>query len=73
MVHAYERFLADYFDTVESPQFGRSDLRRGQLWFNMLTVYNPPLAEVMRSDAALDPFYRDEVLPAAWAYAEKEW
>tara|TARA_Y100000296_G_scaffold71741_1_gene87503 strand:- start:563 stop:781 length:219 start_codon:yes stop_codon:yes gene_type:complete len=69
----YQQFLADYFDTVESPQFRRSDLRRGQLWFNMLTVCNSPLAEVMRSDAALDPFYRDEVLPASWAYAKENW
>ena len=69
---SFAQFVADYCEKAASPQFARSNLRRGQLWFNMLTSYNSALAEWVRG-CPVDPFHRDEVSPEVWTYAEQNW
>jgi hypothetical protein len=46
--------------------------REGQRAFNLLTVMHPMLAERVRT-SPLDPFYRDERLPAFFEFVAAEW
>ena len=71
-VYPFRQFVAEYADALASPQFNESDLRKGQLWFNMLTGYNSPLADRLRA-CPLDPFHWDEVSSEVWAFAEENW
>ena len=70
--YSFRQFVAEYADALASPQFNESDLRKGQLWFNMLVHYNPPLADGLRA-RPLDPFHWDEVSSEVWAFAEENW
>lgn len=46
--------------------------REGQAWFNCLSRLHPALAEEIRA-TPIDPFHRDEALPAARAFVEHNW
>lgn len=51
----------------------RDGLRLGQHAFNMLYYANPKIADRIRGNYAIDPFYRDEYLPAFWRAVEGMW
>ena len=60
-------FLVIYHRT-ERPK----DWRHGQFAFNMLYSWRPVLADKIRT-TEIDPFYRDDRLPAFWEYVIAHW
>lgn len=64
-----ESFI-DYLMSLESrPLF----YRVGQHMFNMLCDHNELLAEEIRGDSKLDPFYNDNKVPAFLIYVIQNW
>lgn len=57
---------------VEKWREWHKDERFGQSWFNCLSRVHPALAEEIRT-TPIDPFHRDERLPAARAFVSKHW
>lgn len=47
--------------------------RRGQALYNALCRARPDLADRITYKPALDPFYRDDVLPACLQFVREEW
>lgn len=47
--------------------------RYGQTYFNVLAHVRPDLSEQVRGVVALDPFYKDENLPAFLHYIYPRW
>lgn len=62
--------LADYLAEVTGPK-PRAH-RAGQWYFNLLDVARPDLADRVRG-TALDPFHRDDRLPAFLAWLADNW
>jgi hypothetical protein len=54
-------------------QTRHSDLRIGQHMFNMLCDYNKLLANEIRGDNVLDPFYNDKKVPVFLNYIIQNW
>jgi hypothetical protein len=52
---------------IAAHKFGQ---RAGQATFNALAQLAPVIAEEVRA-TPLDPFHRDERLPAFWAYVDR--
>ena len=48
------------------------ELRDGQRAFNVLWACRPDLAEQVRG-TAIDPFYRDEMLPSFYEWVGENW
>jgi len=49
-----------------------STMRLGQVCFNLLTVFNPKIANEIRA-TPLDPFYKDYVSQDTWEYLQERW
>lgn len=64
-----ESFI-NYLISLESRH---PDLRVGQHMFNMLCDHNELLAEEIRGDSKLDPFYNDDKVPAFLIYVIQNW
>ncbi len=48
------------------------DWRAGQIAFNFVYLVDPELADNVRGDKEIDPFYNDENLDVFWDYLVKE-
>jgi len=66
--------FAEYLQTVQKAQAANRNktLRRGQIHFNVLCDLHPTLAESVRG-SDLDPFYRDDLVPAFLEHIQKAW
>ena len=73
--------FAEYLQTVQKAQAANATkilaeevlgLRRGQIHFNVLCDLHPTLAESVRG-SDLDPFYRDDLVPAFLEHIQKAW
>lgn len=62
-----------FIEYIIALQTRPSELRIGQHMFNMLCDYNKPLANEIRSDKMLDPFYNDKKVPAFLHYIIQNW
>ena len=47
--------------------------RPGQLAYNMLRKVRPDLADQVRGQQGIDPFHRDDNLPAFFQFVEDNW
>lgn len=62
-----------YKNTVSTRRFSEAKHQRaGQYAFNLLADIRPDISEKIRG-SFIDPFYRDEKLPAFMAAVEQEW
>lgn len=62
-------------NTLKNTHDARSkvvSMRKGQKAFNALYEVRADLADQIRSNSELDPFYRDENLPAFYLWLEKQ-
>lgn len=66
--------FAEYLQTVQRHQAANQNkvLRNGQIYFNVLCDIHPSLAESIRA-GDIDPFYRDDLIPAFIEHLSKEW
>lgn len=51
----------------------RPDWRRGQALYSALCRARPDLADRITYKSGLDPFYRDDALPACMKFVREEW
>jgi hypothetical protein len=60
----------DYLTSVQNQIANNPSWRMGQAYFNVLYAIEPELADKIRGDFLLDPFHRDERIPAflSWLY-----
>lgn len=64
----------DEFVSEWAMKSARQTLQRdGQFAFNLLCDVRPDLSEQIRGGTDLDPFYRDENLPAFWEWLRNNW
>lgn len=56
--HEYLQYVSQTWET------NKQDWRLGQTFFNVLYVTHRELANELRGDVNLDPFYQDERIPA---------
>lgn len=52
---------------------GGDNERIGQAYFNELSLVRPDLAEIVRGSELLDPYHRDEIIPAFLDYVCSQW
>jgi len=64
--------LDDYLYEVINKYEREGDWRLGQTYFNVLTEFNPRLAEQVRG-SALDPFYQDIRIVEFLAFVGENW
>lgn len=62
-----------FINYVIALQTRPSELRIGQHMFNMLCDYNISLANEIRGDNVLDPFYNDNKVPVFLNYIIDNW
>ena len=63
--------FGDFVRYCEAPHNPR--WRRGQTYFNALWELRPDLSEQIRGKYELDPFHRDELLPAFLEFVRANW
>ena len=62
-----------FIDYLIAIQTRHPDLRVGQHMFNMLYDHNKLLANEIREDEILDPFYNDKKVPVFLEYIIQNW
>lgn len=62
-----------YLATVREAHATYPNWRAGQAYFNVLETVRPELAEEVRGNAALDPFYNSEAIPRFLVYILGRW
>lgn len=62
-----------FIDYLIAIQTRHPDLRVGQHMFNMLYDHNKLLANEIREDGILDPFYNDKKVPVFLEYIIQNW
>lgn len=62
-----------YWTNVAKANQERGDQRLGQLMFNVLSEMNPTLADQVRGDPTLDPFYEDQNIAAFVIWLDEKW
>lgn len=70
---SFNDFLADVSIKYEQQKNDKYPLRYGQMYFNLLEIARPALANQLR-ESLYDPFYveHDEI-PETHAYVESKW
>jgi len=51
----------------------RRTQREGQFWYNFLHLHRPDLADQVRGNLDIDPFYEDSNLRAFFTYVYQHW
>ena len=69
VVMLFGRFLS----TVVNQQLSHPTWRAGQVASNTLERFRPDIADRVRGNPTLDPYYKDENLNAFYEFVEKVW
>lgn len=69
---SFNDFLADVSIKFEHQHREGGDLRYGQMYFNLLSLSRPEIAEKIRS-TDMDPFHKDNVSPKTHNFVESLW
>lgn len=69
----YSEYAKAFNAAYRTAQAAGANYRLGQAAFNQLVTDNPQLAESIRGDVELDPFYDDNKLTPFLYYVEAQW
>lgn len=70
---SYNDFIADVSIQYERQKNDKYPIRYGQMYFNLLEIAKPALANQLR-ESLYDPFYViDDKIPETHAYVESRW
>ncbi|RTK94354.1 MAG: hypothetical protein EKK64_08565 [Neisseriaceae bacterium] len=65
----YEEFYDKYLNSYREEKKWRD----GQYFFNLLLLYRPDLASIIRGVEGIDPFHRDDLIPTCAAWLKEHW
>ncbi|MEI8270788.1 MAG: hypothetical protein WCG45_05475 [bacterium] len=66
---SYEEFYDKYLNSHREEK----NWRDGQYFFNLLLLYRRDLASTIRGMDGIDPFYKDDLIPACAAWLKEHW